>query len=111
MSCRCDDIADCQDDMEKLREMIDYLDQAARQAETIEDLLRDTAGATREAVRSIRIDDFQTAMSKLDDRVIEIIRNARQDAERKLDYCERQLPRMEDEDERYHEEEEGDDDD
>jgi len=110
MSCRCDDIEDCRDDIEKLREMIQYLDQAESVAETIEDTLEKTAKETENAVMSVRIGECRTAMSRLDDRVIEIIREAKREAADRLDYCERELPDMESEDEEYHEEEEEDDD-
>lgn len=110
MSCRCNDIADCEDDIDKLQEMIQYLDQAETEAETIENMLEKTAGETENAVVSVRIGECRTAMTKLDDRVIEIIREAKREAIDKLDYCERELPDMRSEDEEYHEEEDDEDD-
>lgn len=109
MSCRCDDIADCCEDMEKLRKTIDYLEQLLSEADTVMALLSRISTAGGEAFRSVRTGEFQNAVNRLDDHLIEVIREAKDKAESKLESCERQLPGMEREDESYHEEEESED--
>lgn len=103
MGCRCDDISDCENDIEVLGEGKGYITELIALDQEVEEKLNSLASLCETTFTADNIEDLKSKEKKLNDILTETVSELKTRVEIKIEDLKDELRNLKSEDKHYHE--------